>query len=104
MNGQNQNILTCKKVGVYGRMREQYLKEHHPGRYSYLLLSEKLYPHLLEIDDAAQGYLDTILPPMAVAAGITEGLKAHDQMVWAGKMNMIRTQVEEMIKADLICC
>ncbi len=122
MNGQNNNNLTYKKVGdyyipdlalddqpdievgIYGRMKERYLKEHHPGRYSYLLLSGKLYPHLLEIDAAAQGYLDTILPRMAADAGITEELKASDQMAWVGRMNMIRTQVEEMIRADLIYC
>ncbi len=93
-----------KEVGIYGRMRGRYLKEYHPGRYSYLLLSGKLYPHLLEIDAAAQGYLDTILPRMAADAGITEELKASDQMAWVGRMNMIRAQVEEMIRADLIYC
>lgn len=93
-----------KEVGIYGRMRERYLKEHHPGRYSYLLLSGKLYPHLLEIDKAAQGYLDTMLPRMAAAAGVTEELKARDQMAWVGRMNMIRAQIEEMIRADLIYC
>ncbi len=120
MNDQNHNILTYakvgdyyipdlalddqpdKEVGIYGRMRERYLKEHHPGRYSYLLLSGKLYPHLLEIDEAAQSYLDTMLPRIAADAGITEELKASDQMAWVGRMNMIRAQVEEMIRADLI--
>ncbi len=120
MNNQNNDTLTYTKVGdyylpnlalddqpdhevgIYGRMRERYLKEHHPGRYSYLLLSGKLYPHLLEIDEAAQGYFDTMLPRMAVAAGITEELKARDQMAWLGRMNMLRAQVEEMIRTDLI--
>jgi len=120
MNERNQNNLTYtkvgdyyipnlvldslpdKEVGIYGRMRERYLKEHHPGRYSYLLLSGKLYPYLLEIDEAAQGYFDTMLPRMAAAAGVTEELKARDQMAWVGRMNMLRAQVEEMIRADLI--
>ncbi len=93
-----------KEVGIYGRMRERYLKEHHPGRYSYLLLSGKLYPHLLEIDEAAQSYFDTMLPRMVAAAGITEELKARDQMAWVGRMNMLRTQIEEMRRADLIYC
>ena len=122
MNGQDNNNLTYtqvgdyyipdlalddqpdKEVGIYGRMRERYLKEHHPGRYSYLLLSGKLYPHLLEIDEAAQSYLDTMIPRMATAVGITEELKACDQMAWLGRMNMIRAQVEKMIMADLIYC
>ncbi len=120
MSGQNNNNLTYtkvddyyipdlalddqpdKEVGIYGRTREWYLKEHHPGRYSYLLLSGKLYPHLLEIDEAAQGYLDTMLPRMAATAGVTEELKARDQMAWVGRMNMLRAQVEEMIRTDLI--
>ncbi len=93
-----------KEVGVYGRMRERYLKEHHPGRYSYMLLHGTLYPHLLQIDEAAQEYLDTMIPRMADDAGVTEELKACDQMVWIGRMNTIRTQVEEVIRADLIYC
>lgn len=92
------------EIGIYGRMREQYLEEHHPGRYSYMLLYGKLYPHLLEVDEAAQNYLDTILPRMADAAGVTEELKARDQMEWLSRMNAIRAQVEEMIRADLIYC
>lgn len=93
-----------KEIGVYGRMREQYLKEHHPGRYSYLLLSGTLSTHLLDVDEAAQAYLDTMIPRMAAAAGVTEVLKAQDQMEWLGRMNAIRAQVEEMIRADLIYC
>lgn len=61
-------------------------------------------PHLLEIDKAAQSYLHTMIPRMASAADLTEELKARDQMTWAGRMNAIRTQVEEMIRADLIYC
>lgn len=93
-----------KEIGIYGRMRERYLKEHHPGRYSYMLLYGTLYPHLLEIDKAAQRYLDTMIPRMAAAAGVTEELKSRDQMTWVGKMNAIRAQVEEIIRVDLIYC
>ena len=122
MNSRNNNILTYKKVGdyyipdrtlddqpdteigIYGHMRERYLKEYHPGRYSYMLRHGTLHPHLLEIDEAAQGYLDTMSPCMSDAAGVTEELKARDQMAWVGRMNTIRAQVEEMIRADLIYC
>lgn len=122
MNKQNSSTLTYIKsgdyyipdltldeqpgmeIGIYGRMREQYLKEYHPGRYSYMLLYGKLYAHLLEVDEAAQNYLDTVLPRMAAAAGVTEELKSRDQMAWLGKMNVIWAQVEEMIRADLIYC
>lgn len=61
-----------KEIGTYGRMRERYLKKHHPGRYSYMLLHGTLYSHLLETDKAAQDYLDAMIPRMAVAAGVTE--------------------------------
>ena len=80
------------------------MKEYHPGRYSYLISSGKLFSHLLEINEAAQSYLDTMIPRMAVVAGVTEELKARDQLAWVGRMNTIRTQVDEMIKADLIYC
>lgn len=69
-----------------------------------MLLYGKLYPHLLEIDEEAQNYLDTMIPRMANAAGVTEELKAYDQMEWVGRMNTIHAQVEEMIRADLIYC
>ena len=49
-------------IGKYGRMRQRYLKEHRPGLYSSLILSEKLYPHLLEIDRAAHERMDAMLP------------------------------------------
>lgn len=93
-----------KEIGIYGRMRERYLEERHPGRYSYMLLHGKLVPYLLEIDMAAQHYLDTMIPRIAAAAGVTEELKASDQMTWVGRMNAIYAQVEEMIRTDLICC
>lgn len=89
-----------KEIGVYGRMRERYLKEYHPGRYSYMLLHGKLYSHLLEIDEAAQGYLNLMIARMADS--VTEELKACDQMAWVNQMNTIHAQVEELIKIDLI--
>ena len=61
---------------MYGRMRQRYLKEHRPSLYSSLILSEKLYPHLLEIDRAAHERMDAMLPRMMEAAGVTEELKA----------------------------
>lgn len=89
-------------IGKYGRMRQRYLKEYRPGHYSSLILSEKLYPHLLEIDQAARERLDAMLPRMMEAAGITEGLKARDPMRWVGLMNTLKEQVEEIILSELI--
>ena len=84
-------------IGKYGRMRRRYLKEHRPGLYSSLILSEKLYPHLLEIDRAAHERMDAMLPRMMEAAGVTEELKARDPMRWVGLMNTLKAQAEEVI-------
>lgn len=89
-------------LGMYGRMRKTYLQEHHPALYSHLLLSEKLYPHLLEVDQTANERLAQLMPPMIKAAGITEQLKATEQMRWVGLMNTVKAQVEEIIFSELI--
>ena len=89
-------------IGKYGRMRQRYLKEHRPGLYSSLILSEKLYPHLLEIDREARERMDAMLPWMMEAAGVTEELKARDPMRWVGLMNTLKTQVEETIFEEII--
>ena len=89
-------------IGKYGRMRQRYLKGHRPSLYSSLILSEKLYPHLLEIDRAARERIDAMLPRMMEAAGVTEELKARDPMRWVGLMNTLKVQVEETIFQELI--
>lgn len=90
-------------IGKYGRMRKSYLKEHRPILYNHLLMSEKLYPHLLEIERAARERMDAMLPRMMEAAGVTEELKARDPMCWVGLMNTVKAQVEETILQELIC-
>ena len=67
-----------------------------------MILSEKLYPHLLEIDRAARERIDAMLPRMMEAAGVTEELKARDPMRWVGLMNTLKAQVEEMILNEII--
>ena len=89
-------------IDKYGRMRQRYLKEHRPGFYSSLILSEKLYPHLLEIDRAAHERMDAMLPRMMEAVGVTEELKARDQLAWVGAMNSIRSRAEEIIRSEMI--
>ena len=89
-------------ITLYGRMRQRYLKEHRPGLYSSLILSEKLYPHLLEIDLTARERMEAMLPRMMEAAGVTEELKARDPMRWVGLMNTLKAQAEETIVQELI--
>lgn len=91
-----------KPLGKYGRLRRTYLQEHRQAIFNHLVLSEKLFPHLNEVDKQAQHLLDTMIPPIMKAAGITEQLKATDQMNWVGLMNSIKAQVEEVIFAELI--
>ena len=88
-------------IGKYGRMRKSYLKEHRPILYNHLLMSEKLYPHLIEIDRTTQERMDTMLPHMMEAAGVTEELKACDPMRWVGLMNTLTAQIEEILIREL---
>ncbi len=89
-------------IGKYGRMRQRYLKEYRPALYSSLILSEKLYPHLLEIDEVANARMDILMPQLMKAAGVTEELKTADQMKWVGLANACRVQAEETIFVELV--
>ena len=91
-----------KPLGKYGRMRKAYLKEHRPLIYNQLLLTEKLYPHLIEIDETAQSRLEQMMPQLAKDAGATEQLKASDPMRWVGLMNTCKAQAEEILMTGLI--
>ena len=104
-------------LGKYGRMRQKYLKEHRPILWNQMILEETLFPHLLEIEQAAQSRLVQMMPELAAEAGATEALKARDQMKWVGLMNSLKAsdpmkwvglmnackaQAEEVILAELI--
>jgi hypothetical protein len=90
------------QLGRYSRMRQRYLKEHHPGVYSHMLLSETLWTHLAEIDAACSERLDSLIRAMAAREGVTEALKASNQMEWVGRMNSIRNRAEEMVLDELV--
>ena len=77
----------ARDLGKYGLLRRQYLKEHRPGLFNRLTLSGKLYAHLLEVEDAANDLLESMMPGMAKEAGATEELKARDPLAWVGLMN-----------------
>ena len=89
-------------LGIWGRRRHRYLKEHRPVIYNTMLLSGKLFTHLAEVDQQAKELHDSLLKQMAIQAGITEQLKAQDQMAWVQQMNAIDAQVREIIDHDLI--
>ncbi len=88
---------TDRSIGRYGWMRKQYLEEHRPVVYNQLLLSGKLKEHLEEIDTICNEQLECMIPAMAKREGVTEALKASDQMEWVGRMNNIRSRAEEIV-------
>ena len=90
------------EIGMYGRMRERFLEEHHHGTYTSLLLTGKLWKHLAEIDAACDERMDTLISAMAKREGVTEALKASDQMEWVGRMNNIRNRAEEIVLRELV--
>ena len=90
-------------LGKYGMMRRQYLEENRPGLYTRLILSGRLMEHLQETDRTAHSRLESLMSELTKQAGVTEELKARDQMAWVGQMNSLKHQAEEMILAELIC-
>lgn len=82
--------------------RNAYLREHRPALYAHLVLSETLYEHCAEIEQAARSRLDLMMPELAKSAGATEELKATDPMKWVGLMNSCKAQAEEIVKYELI--
>ncbi len=97
-------VEETKLIGRWGRMRRRYLKEHRPAVYSAMLLNGELYGHLAEIDQACEDRLDCIVRQMAKREGVTETLKAADQMEWVRRMNSIRNRAEEIVLHELVYC
>lgn len=90
------------QIGTWGRRRLNYLKEHKNPIYTGLLLSGKLNAHLEEADRQANDMLETLICQMAAKEGITEELKARDQMAWVQAMNNIRNRAEEIVYQEYI--
>ena len=88
--------------GRFGRMRLKYLKEHRRAAYINLKTSGQLTHHLNEIDHEANEMLRLLIEQMAQAQGITEQLKAENQIAWVGAMNNIRSAAEETVANELI--
>ena len=91
-------------IGKYGRMRKHYLKEHRRALYTNLLLTGKLDQHLTEIDEACEERMELLSQQMAKREGVTEALKAADQMEWVRRMNSIQSRAEEIVLHELIYC
>ena len=91
-----------QKIGVWGMRRRDYLRKHHDGIYTGMLLSGKLNAHLEEIDRYANEMFDLLVKQYAAREGVTEQLKAESQMEWVRRMNSIRNRVVETITKELI--
>ena len=91
-----------KPIGIWGQRHRRYLKEHHRVRYANLLTSGKMNAYLADIDQQAEELFLRLVKQMADAEGITETLKANDQMEWVGRMNSIRDRTTEVVNNELI--
>ena len=91
-----------RPIGRYGRLHREYLKQEHPARYSSLILTGKLWTYLADLNEQAEERLDLIIEQMKSAEGVTEELKAQNQLEWVGRMNNIRSRAEEIINSELI--
>ena len=89
-------------TGRWGRLHKKYLEEHHPVRYNQLVLSGELGSYLSSLDKQADEQLSLIIRQMQDAEGVTEALKAENQLEWVRRMSSIRSRAEEIIQKELI--
>ena len=92
-----------RSIGKWGRMHREYLKEHRPILFNDLILSGQLRTYLADLNEQAQERLSPIVEQMKVSEGVTEEVKATDQMDWVGAMNSICNRAEEIILREMIC-
>lgn len=91
-----------RPIGIWGQRRLRYLKQHHKVLYYNLLTSGKLHSRLADIEEQAQTLFSRLVKELAEKEGVTEQLKATDQMAWVRQMNNIRNRVTEIINAEII--
>ena len=91
-----------RPIGRWGRMHRAYLEAEHPGLYERLILNGTLDRQLADAEERARAMLERLISQMARQEGITEGLKATDQMKWVQRMNSIRSRAEEIVKQEII--
>ena len=89
-------------IGHYGRMRKRYLKEHQPDTFALMLMENTLIQHLIDIDRQAMEHIDLIASQLAQAEGVTEDLKACDQLEWIRAMNSCRARAEELVIREIV--
>ena len=90
------------QIGKFGRLRRRYLKEYRKSVYAEMVLSDKLNEHLAEVDQTCYERMNQLVKQMAEREGVTEALKASDQMAWVGHMNNIRSRAEEIVLSEVV--
>ena len=91
-----------RPIGRWGRLHRDYLEQHHPVRFDDLVLSGQLWTYLADLNEQAQERLSLIIEQTKTSEGVTEELKATDQLAWVGAMNSIRSRAEEIILREMI--
>ena len=89
-------------IGKYGRLRLQYLEEHHKAECMLMRINNELTSHLLDIEDECRTRVENLIEQMAKKENITEELKAHNQLEWVQKMNNIKNSAEEIVYNEII--
>ena len=89
-------------LGKYGMLRQTFLREHHHGTYTSMLLTGRLMPHLREIDRQAQEQVDRTMAELKKQNGVTEELKFRDQMAWVQAVNSLKSMAEEAVLAEIV--
>ena len=89
-------------LGKYGMLRETFLKKHHHGTYTSMLLTGRLEPHLREIDRQAREQVDRMVDELKKRNGVNEAMKARDQMGWVQAVNSFIAQAEEIVMAEIV--
>ena len=89
-------------IGRYGRMRKRFLKEHQPDTFALMLMESTLTQHLMDIDREAKEQIELIALQLARAEGVTEELKAHDQLGWIRAMDSCRARAEEQVVREIV--
>ena len=98
----NLEVPECPKVGVWGESRRQYLRKHQRALYTAMMLSDTLNAQLEEVDRSATELYNRVALQLAEQEGVTERLKATDQMEWVQRMNSIRNRAAEVVRKELI--
>lgn len=92
-----------RTIGIFGDRHRRFLEKHRKMAYWELLVSGRLRSYLADIDEQAQERFEILVKQMADSEGVTEQLKAENQMAWVGKMNNIRNRAKEIVLDEIIC-